>query len=65
MDYLPYDVDAADPCAADLPCSTECASYRRYCTAAGDCTDRLGSDDVGQRWARYLTALYWAFMTMT
>lgn len=31
----------------------------------GVCTDQPDSVDAGQRWERYVTSLYWAFMTMT
>ena len=64
LDYQPYDDSLEEPCDDALPCSTECAVYRQYCDTVGECTARKDTGE-GQRFARYVTALYWAFMTMT
>jgi hypothetical protein len=64
LDYQPYDASLDKPCDDALPCSSECAVYRQYCPTVDECTSRKDTGE-GQRFARYVTALYWAFMTMT
>lgn len=64
LEYRPYDDSLANPCNLALPCSTECAVYRQYCSAPNECIARKDTGE-GQRFARYVTALYWSFMTMT
>lgn len=58
------DEDNRTVCINRTVCLPECASFRMRCAANGSCTaTRAQNDDQG--YIKYLTALYWAFMTMT
>jgi hypothetical protein len=60
---VPFDANVG--CVEGAVCSEECAMYRSKCASDGTCTQQLTSLGDNQKWSKYLTSLYWAFMTMT
>eukprot|EP01043_Picozoa_sp_COSAG02_P017537 COSAG02_NODE_796_length_17128_cov_176.587586_8_plen_645_part_00 len=57
--------DADVSCAESTVCSEQCAVFRSRCKADGTCEQHPTTEDKGEMMDRYLTSLYWAFMTMT
>lgn len=58
-------LDDAVSCAESAICSEYCAVFRTRCAGDGTCEIHPMTVDMGEQMNRYLTSLYWAFMTMT